>query len=282
MFFSNINPDMNLNSMNLPARYFTIEEYCNSNFHLSSNLSLLNYNICSFFAHQSHFECLLDMFPDCFDILTLSETWLYPFNFQACHLKNYTGYHTYRTESRSGGISVFVNQIYKSSMVESLSLCNENIESCVVRISKNDVIISCIGIYRPHSGTIEAFTDELERILCSSLIQNGLVFVSGDMNINMNFSSNMVLNYVATLTSLNYFSLINNNTRFSNNDTNSNQSRSAIDHVWINEFLSCDSVIIEYGLTDHRPCIVHLNYNRIVNTQPPLKTIEFRPFKESL
>ena len=278
--FSDIDPDMNMNTMNLPTRYYTIDEYCNLHFQMDFNLSMLNYNIYSFFAHQPNFESFLEILPDQFDVIVVSETWLNPFNFQSCHLNNYLGYHTYRTESRSGGISVFAKRIFKSNVIESLSLCNEIIESCVVRVSIGKSAIFVVGIYRPHSGTIEAFNDELERILCSPLLQNSLVLVAGDMNINLNHDSNSVLNYVTMLNSLNYFSLINNNTRFSNNDTDLHQCRSAIDHIWVNENLSYDSAIIEYGLTDHRPCIVHLKYDQISTTEQPLKTIEFRPYKD--
>ena len=128
------------------------------------------------------------------------------------------GFHTYRTDSRSGGISIFVKLCFVSNVIDDLCICNENIESCVVRISVDKSIFYAVGIYRPHSGTIEAFTNELERILCDPLIRNGLIIIAGDMNINLNLTSPPVLNYTATLSSLNFFSLINNNTRFSIND----------------------------------------------------------------
>ena len=67
-------------------------------------------------------------------------------------------------------------------------------------------------------------------------------------------SSNSVQNYVSTLNSLNYFSLINNDTRFSNNDTDLSQCRSAIDHTWVNELMPFESAIIRFDETDHRPC----------------------------
>ena len=57
--FSDIDPVMNMNSMNLPTRYYTIDEYCNLSFQRNFNLSLLNYNIYSFFAHQPNFESFL-------------------------------------------------------------------------------------------------------------------------------------------------------------------------------------------------------------------------------
>ena len=183
------------------------------------------------------------MIQDSFDVIFLSETWLTPYNFQSCCIKNYQGLHTYRSDCRSGGISIFVKNNYAANPIDELCVCNENIESCVVRISVGTFIFHAVGIYRPHSGTIESFTNELEEILCNPLINNGLVIVAGDMNVNLNLSSSSVLNYAATLNSLNYFSLINNNTRFSINDSDSIQCRSAIDHIWINECFSYESYI---------------------------------------
>ena len=159
-----------------------------------------------------------------------------------------------------------------------MSHCNENIESCVVRISIGKLSVVAIGVYRPHSGTVEGFTHELVNILGSPLIKNNFIVLAGDMNINMNdMTSNAVMNYVATLTSLNFFSMINNCTRFSNDDTDLNQCRSAIDHVWINELLPNVSAIIHYDATDHRPCIVHLKYDKNIIGHLDLKKISFRP-----
>ena len=101
------------------------------------------------------------------------------------------------------------------------------------------------------------------------------------MNININdMTSNAVMNYVATLTSLNFYSMINNCTRFSNDDTDLNQRRSAIDHIWINEFLPNISAIIHYDATDHRPCIVHLKYDKNIIGHLDLKKISFRPYRD--
>ena len=280
MNFSNIDPELNFNNTIVPTEYYTIKEYCDKEFQNKFNLSILNYNVRSFFNNLTHIESLMELMQDCFNFIVFSETWLNPLNFESCSLKNYSGYHTYRTDCRSGGVSVFVRQEYSSELVESLCFCNHNIESCVVRVNVGNARIFVVGVYRPHCGTIDAFTDELESIVCSPIVRNSLIFIAGDMNVNMNdSSSNSVQNYVSTLNSLNYFSLINNDTRFSNNDTDLSQCRSAIDHTWVNELMPFESAIIRFDETDHRPCISHLNYDAFTNIYQSFKTIEFRPFK---
>ena len=72
-------------------------------------------------------------------------------------LEGYGSFHTIRTGARSGGGSVFYKEKYKTKFVTNLTVCNLNIESCFVCIYIGSVTLTIVGIYRPHSGTIEYY-----------------------------------------------------------------------------------------------------------------------------
>ena len=263
------------------AQYFTISDYCDQNFQENYNFSILNYNIRSFFKNQTAIESLIDMLNTDLDILFVSETWVNKTNYNSCNIQGFSGSHTYRTEARSGGISVFTRNKHKAEKIDCLSRCNELIESCVVQVVIGKLSVVAVGVYRPHSGTIDAFTAELANILSSPIIRKSFVILAGDMNINMNDTiSGSVQNYIAHLTSLNLFSMVNNYTRFSNDDTDLVQHRSAIDHIWINEVVPNISAIIHYDATDHRPCILHMKFDENIIGPADMKKISFRPYRD--
>ena len=50
-----------------------------------------------------------------------------------------------------------------------------------------------MAIYRPHSGTVEAFLEELEPILQSPYLQNKRCCLTGDININLLDSNSSII-----------------------------------------------------------------------------------------
>ena len=118
----------------------------------------MNYNVRSFRANSDsmlsmfHFEI---SFPD---VLILSETW-FKDDVQD-DLPSYNGYHTVRSGRRSGGVSVYARQTHGSHIISDLSFANENIEVCTVDVRLYDRKVIVVGIYRPHSGSVEGFIDQ--------------------------------------------------------------------------------------------------------------------------
>ena len=71
--------------------------------------------------------------------------------------------------------------------ITSMSLCSSSIESCTMTVKMPDnTVYYVIGIYRPHSGSIQDFIDVLE-VLFEEIpnIAGNRVIVTGDLNINL-------------------------------------------------------------------------------------------------
>ena len=137
---TDLDPDANFLDLALPGNfcsYSTVSEF-NSTNNNSNKFSLVNYNICSFNHNSAQFESLLDSVNNKFQCIVISETWNNEANTDLCKLSNYNDFHTIRSGddvcTRSGGISVFCLEEIQASKINSLSICNRNIETCVVQI----------------------------------------------------------------------------------------------------------------------------------------------------
>ena len=51
-------------------------------------------------------------------------------------------------------------------------LCSETIESCVVKVSCEDYSAVIVGIYSPHSDSIDNFTDSIINLLNDGKLRN--------------------------------------------------------------------------------------------------------------
>ena len=131
----------------------------------------------------------------------MTETWNTESNVDLCFLENYQVQHTYWNNLRGGGVSIFCLNGFNHEKISCLSICNDTVESCALKIKFNNSYLVILGIYRPHSDTIENFTEVLYNFLHNSIIRNAdSVMVAGDMDINLiNVDSIHVNNYVSCL-----------------------------------------------------------------------------------
>ena len=116
------------------------------------------------------------------DVFILSETWcdgLCP-----AIIPGYKGYHSVRI-GRSGGVSVYVKHQITSSKIDERSFTDQSIEICTVKISFNAKNLIICGIYRPHSGTVDSFTNALENIIENNTFANAQCIIAGDFNANL-------------------------------------------------------------------------------------------------
>ena len=72
-----------------------------------------------------------------------------------------------------GGLTIFYqDNLYKAHKIKELSLCNSTIETCVAQLSRKDLPYPeghfIVGVYWPHSDTIEIFTISLQS--CSKFL----------------------------------------------------------------------------------------------------------------
>ena len=231
-------------------------------------ISIFNQNIRSFNANLDDFLLLFDenSFPDC---LIFSETW--HDGYEPILIPNYTGFHTVRQLSRSGGISIFVKNSLNSELIKELSYVNESIETCTVKISNENSCIFICGVYRPHSGTIENFTFCLENILENQILNGADCLIGGDFNIDLSSNGGGTDLFSDMLRAHHFIQTISDITRPSLN----NSEGSLLDHLWINNISNFNSGIIKSGVTDHHTTFIFLPFKCNTNTGEKIK-ISFR------
>ena len=126
------------------------------------------------------------------DIIVLTETW--HDNDSPLTVPGFVIYHTVRL-GRSGGVTILVKNSISSCLIKEHSYANNTIEICSVKISNesNQIIVS--GIYRPHSDSIENFTNSIDNILGANIFRNNSCALLGDFNIILLLNTNEILNF---------------------------------------------------------------------------------------
>ena len=236
----------------------------------SSMFSVLNYNIRSFQKNSDAFVPVIDKsLPS---VLTLSETW-FTDDFQA-EIPNYNSYHSIRSFRNSGGISIYTHNSYNSKKIPELCYISENIEICTVEVKLGNDSMYVIGIYRPHSGTVDGFIHEIETVLCSPIISNRRCCLSGDFNINLILENSNTNRFIECLHSYHFYPVITKPTRFPPNNL---CPPSLLDHIWYNSLNINFSGILSYDLTDHCPTFLQLPFlNSNSNKEKSNVKITFR------
>ena len=118
---SHIDPDENYFSSDGPSidgsvKYYSSGEYNDmiQNFN-SDYVSVITYNIRSFSANEETLFTLLDSLVSYPQIIVLTETWFSEDN--KFEINGYNGYHTVRSDRRSGGVSVYVSKSLESQIL---------------------------------------------------------------------------------------------------------------------------------------------------------------------
>ena len=124
---------------------------------------------------------------------------------------------------------MFVRNCYTSTHVASFSVCHAYYEISVVRISlSNNFTVITIGVYRPlDKSKIPEVTIKLNEILSTS--QSYLVFIFGDLNINLLDPTAIENDFINNCYSNSLIPLNNKPTR------NTNNNPSILDHIWSNQ-----------------------------------------------
>ena len=238
----------------------------------SPSFSFFSYNVRSYNANS---DSLFSLFHDYFsypDVLSLTETWFQEHTTE--DISGYNSYHTIRTLGRSGGVSVFIKNHLKSRLISQCCISNENIEICSVEICINDVIVFVLGVYRPHSGTVQAFNSSITSILDEPCFRNKLCILLGDFNVNLLSDDPSTNSFIYNLQSHHFLPLITKPTRFS---PVPNSQPSLLDHIWINSLnynFKCNIIILD--LTDHCPIYMQLDINNLSRRNDEKFQITFR------
>ena len=242
-FMVNIDPDLNHFGSFLSdegiCHTFSVEEFNNAIGELSSDIFIFSMNIRSFHKHKNELFALLSTLICEPDVIILTETWLNLCDLELATLEGYGVFHTVRQDARSGGVSIYHKHKFNACLLDNLSLCNLNIESCCVTVDFGDVKINVVGVYRPHSGTVNQFISEIDGILNDVDVGGRTrLCITGDFNVNLlDDLDDSSLNLMSFIQSNHLVPLIKKPTRYPAN-LGGNTLPTLLDHVWVN-FLDC-------------------------------------------
>ena len=268
--FENIDPDLNYfgdihnYEDHSQSKYITINEYNEIMLKSDKLFTIYNYNIRSFSANSDSFFSTFDSDSCYAEVLILTETWFS--TSYTVDLSLYHSFHSTRNERRSGGVSVFISKKFNANKISNLSFVNETIEVCTVKfkIPPSNTEVFIVGIYRPHSDTIENFISILNFILNS--IGNKIIYLVGDFNnLNLLQDSVQISSFISNMQSYHFIPLILKPTRF---PPNNNSSPSILDQIWTNRINTYFSYIIMNDFTDHLPSIIRSVLPNFPNSHP--------------
>ena len=161
-YFNNSNNDIN----SIPqSNYYTIDQLNDifKSFN-SQGIFILNYNIRSYHTNGENFLSMLQTLEIMPDVFILTETWFTSDSKNYAHIHGYKSYHSVR-ERKSGGVSIFFKDHLQVKVLDVFSQNNNTIESLAINVKFNSLELNIVGIYRPHSDTVENFTDCLNTII---------------------------------------------------------------------------------------------------------------------
>ena len=171
----------------------SVLEYNNLCKNDSSHFKIYSQNIRSFNTNADSFFCTFNNVQDYPDVFILSETWFKESNVQ--DIPGFKSFHTVRSVGRSGGVSTYVKNSHVSKPILELYISNQTIELSTIQVISGKINLFILGIYRPHSDSIENFTSYLNNILNHNFPRNKTCIVIGDFNINLLLNNSDVDNF---------------------------------------------------------------------------------------
>ena len=210
------------------------------------NFNIIHHNIRSFNANYDEFEILFDESFKNLSVCTFTETW---FCSDSCtDIDGFSSYHTFRSDRKGGGVSVFVRQNFKSRKLQNISFVKPHIETCIVEITitKNYSFILA-GVYRPPHSNVRDFFNAIEDLIENFLPKKSKILFLGDFNVDISEKSHFGLEISNIFHGYNFKSMINKPTRLTRIGGNSY----ILDHIWTNIDEISSSAIIECDVTDH-------------------------------
>ena len=142
--------------------------------------------------------------------------------------------------------------LYTAKKIPVLSYVNDNIEVCMVEICFRSESIIIISIYRPHSGTVHNFINELGKIFNFRDVCSRRCILAGDLNINL-CSDNIDVNiFTDHMYSYHCIPVIRKPTRF---PANNFSQPTLLDQIWGNKLTAYSSFIVLHYATDHCPTL---------------------------
>ena len=191
-------------------------------------------------------------------------------------IPGYNSFHTIRNRVYpSGGISLYVENNFSASKIDDLSFANDTIEICSIQITIDCKTFIILGVYRPHSDSIDNFNSVFSEVLSNPILRNRNCIIMGDFNICLLKDNYSTSDFSNLLFSYHFAPCIDIPTRFSPIE---NEQPSLLDHIWINKIDLIETGVLKIDITDHLPTF--LNLKSIDNVHFDKIEIKFRDFSD--
>ncbi len=221
----------------------------------NSNLSIIHLNIRSAVSKMDEFSIWLLSLQHKPNILCFTETW-YLRDTLPYQLHGYTVFNVPRQSGVGGGLCMYVNDTYRTSVLNTSIVCSTFEFTCIQFVLNGLHTIVCC-IYKPPSTNATDFLAELATLL--SFFQNNHPFanivLTGDFNTDIKNKNNT--DFTNLLLSSNLYPTIFFPTRVTN------QSSTIIDNCFTNTQLDWKSGVLNCSLSDHYMIFLCINFPNI-------------------
>ena len=147
-------------------------------------------NIDGNYSNFDEFSVELSELTHQFSVIGLAETNCDPNHKNLYALPGYTSFYqeTIKNKKKGTGVAVYVHESLNAIIDSENSIINEHIETISISITNLHEPVNAVVVYRPPSGNVAKFLDNLETILQSMKGQK--LYVMGDFNINLHDMTN--------------------------------------------------------------------------------------------
>ena len=259
MNFNSLNKQFDYTNIQLDKQYIELDNIRN----LYNNYATIMYtNIRSLNCNFENLHQLLVKINIQPAVICMSETWITQSNDFIHTLPGYI-FVSKPSNSKHGGVGLFIKEEYEFEVVETYNLNTEDCEDIWIKleISKGKSVI--IGnIYRHPRYNFSKFEENLIKTIQLLNHKNNKYIFGGDLNINLLNNSTNISNFKQNILSLGCSQEIEVGTRFSQNS----KTFSLLDHIYTNfNQTEINTNVIFEDLTDHLPTLISIK--------------KFRPFK---
>jgi len=222
--------------------YYSVDSYNHMVANSKRNFTVFHHNIRSFYRNSDELFIFLEQLSSKPDVLVLTETW---FSREVVvDIDGYSAYHTFRTERRGGGVSVYVKAEFKSVSIPQWTFIGDYYEICSVNVECNRSSFVIYGVYRPPDRCVHRFVDDIKGLFVGSG-KNNHVFLVGDVNIDIIKPTPSGEEFLTTCYASSFLPLVNVPTHVTGNVS------SCLDHIWYNKLCDVRSGAFDIDITDH-------------------------------
>lgn len=230
----------------------------------TNSLNFLYLNSQSLRNSINDLQDFLDSLSYDIHIICVTETWLTNNEAQFYNLRNYTAYHSFRSNGRGGGAAIYVlNSFDNATLAYENDFFGNNI--IVIKLLRLKIKIACC--YRKPNNQDDSDASIFRDILDSVISKHNSAYFFGDFNINLLDKTAISANHLNTFNS-NGFQLLNSlSTDFPTRFGYQHQTSSCIDHIFTDRhYFQAD---LQHELSyfdligDHRALFLSISSNSI-------------------